>query len=661
MASLVLPGQAVPTLAVTVTASAISAVRRALKNRKNAAVSTSPSITLSPTDPVNLDWDDVTCTLTSKKSSRKLLDGVSGSARPGRILAILGPSGSGKTTLLNSLAGRIPASSNLDLRGSVTINDVPLDDAVSNLPIAYVTQEDLFFSQLTVEETLETAAALRLNTNAEERHKVVEQVIRNLSLVTAANTRVGNEKTRGISGGEKKRLSLACELISTPKLILCDEPTTGLDNFQAESVMSTLQSLARSGHTVICSIHQPSGFVFSLCDDLALLASGQTLYFGPTADAPAFFKSAGFSVPNNVNPAEHYLQLISVDYSSDETTRNSRRRIDAIVQAFDSWRSSEVTDEDNENAPDAESSEKTEMTVARQSQKRPNILSQIRVLFVRAFRQMVRDKKTIISRLSSSLGSALLFGAIYWRIGYNQRTIQDRMGLLQVCTINSAMTALVKTLNVFPKESVLVNRERVRGSYSVFEYFVSKLVAEMPVSAFFPLVFSSILYPMVQLSGGVSRIAKFLGIVTLESFTAASYGLAIGALIPSTEGALAVGPASFVLQIVFGGLYITDKSVPKWASWIPKISLIKHAFEGLCVNEFRGLKFETQRPWDVRDGQQVLQRMTWGDSTVAKACISQARVLAFNYLLTYTILQLRKPQFVKLKPIDHSDEEPGNE
>lgn len=661
MASLVLPGQVVPTLAVTVTASAISAVRRALKHRKNASVSTSPSITVSPTDPVILDWENVTCTLTSKKSSRKLLDGVSGSARPGRILAIMGPSGSGKTTLLNSLAGRLPASSKLDLRGSVTINGVSLNDLVSDLPIAYVTQEDLFFSQLTVEETLQTAAALRLNSNAEERRKVVDQVVRNLGLVTVTDTRVGDEKNRGISGGEKKRLSLACELISTPKLILCDEPTTGLDAFQAENVMTTLQSLARSGHTVVCSIHQPSGTVFSLCDDLALLASGQVVYFGPTSDAPGFFKSAGFPVPNNVNPAEHYLQLMSVDFSTDESAQESRERIDGIVQAFDSWRSSEVTDEDNDGPPATESPEKVETVVAAQPQKRPNILSQIRVLFVRAFKQMVRDKKTNISRLTSSLASALLFGAIYWRLGFNQRTIQDRMGLLQVCTINAAMTALVKTLNVFPKESVLVNRERVRGSYSVFEYFASKLVAEMPISAFFPLVFSSILYPMVRLSGGPSRVGKFLGIVTLESFTAASYGLAIGALIPSTEGALAVGPASFVLQIVFGGLYITDKSVPSWASWVPRISLIKHAFEGLCVNEFRGIEFETRRPWDVKNGQQVLQRMTWGDSTVAKACISQARVLSFNYLLTYAILQLKKPQFAKITPIEDTDDPDKNQ
>lgn len=651
MASLVLPGQAVPTIVVTAATSAFVAVRRRLKKRRLATVSTSPSLKLSPTDPVTLEWAGVTCTLSKKATPRKLLDNVSGVAKPGRILAIMGPSGSGKTTLLNSLAGRVPASPNIELYGSISVNGIK-STTLSDFPVAYVTQEDLFFSQLTVQETLEVAASLRLSASKEERLAVVDNVLRTLGLVSVAETRVGDAKDRGISGGEKKRLSLACELISTPKLILCDEPTTGLDTFQAEKVMTVLQNLAKAGHTVVCSIHQPSGTIFEMCDDLILLASGQSVYFGPTSDAPDFFQSAGFPIPNHVNPAERYLELVSVDYSTDAAVSESRARIDRIVKEFDTWRSDRNSSSANESLTSKKSENKsTETAVVKTPSRRPNVVSQIRILFLRAWRQIIRDKKTNVSRLMSSLFSALLFGSIYWRLGLTQRTIQDRMGLLQVCTINSAMTAMIKTLNVFPREGVLVNRERVRGSYSVLEYFSSKLIAEMPVSSFFPLLFSSILYPMVRLSGGAKRVAKFLGIITLESFTAASYGLAVGAIIPSTEAALAAGPASFVLQIVFGGLYITDKSVPRWASWVPKISLIKHAYEALCVNEFRGLKFETQRPWDVKEGQQVLQRMSWGESTVAKACRSQARVLAFNYLLTYAMLTLRKPSFTQMKPV----------
>lgn len=645
MATLVLPGQAVPTLAVTATATAAAAVRRVLRKRRTEQNSRpTQGVPTAATDEITLEWSDVTCLLIGKDGgkSRTILRNASGIAKPGRIMAVLGPSGSGKSTLLNALAGRVPASGNLSLHGSVTINGVSIDDV--HVPTAYVTQEDIFFSQLTVRETIDIAAAMRLprDISAEERRSTVDDLIRKLGLVDVADTRVGDEKDRGISGGEKKRLSLGIELISTPRLILCDEPTSGLDAFQAERVMSTLRSLAEAGHTVICSVHQPSGTIFSMFDDMVLLAGGRQVYSGPTDTAPKHFESLGHPLPKQSNPAEHYLEIISVDYTSEETINKSFARIDRLVEACPAPAISSESPK--------ESTESTNNTNVVATRKRMGPLGQIGVLFVRAWKQITRDKKTNISRFMSSLMSALLFGAIYWRLGWKQRTIQDRLGLLQVCTVNTAMSTLVKTLNVFPREAVLVNRERVRGSYNVFEYLSSKLAAELPISAFFPLMFSLTVYPMAKLAGGAKRIARFVGITTLEAFTAASYGLAIGALVPSTDAALAIGPSSFVLQVVFGGLYITERSVPKWASWLPRVSIIKHAYEALCVNEFRGLKFEKQHSYDVSKGEQVLRRLSWGDSSVVKCCLSQARVLAFNYLLTYSILTLKKPRFAELKP-----------
>jgi ABC-type multidrug transport system permease subunit len=248
----------------------------------------------------------------------------------------------------------------------------------------------------------------------------------------------------------------------------------------------------------------------------------------------------------------------------------------------------------------------------------------------------------------SSLMSALLFGSIYWRMGYTQSTIQDRLGLLQVCCINAAMSALVKTLQVFGAEREIVSRERAGGAYDIFPYFSSKLMAELPVSAVFPLVFSAVVYPMCGLSGGVRRVAQFMGLVTLESFTSAAYGLFVGSIAPTPEAAVAIGPASFVIFIVFGGLYVNGDNVPPWLAWLPRVSIIKHAFEGLCVNEFRGIQFDSKRPWDVRTGEQQLARLGWADSSIAKSCVSQARVLVINYLLTYAVLKVKAPQYQPL-------------
>lgn len=651
MASLALPRRTGATLTITAVLTTLRLLRRAISRKPRpdpalAQVAPAPSA-------VDLVWRDVTVHLakSGKRSARNLLHSVSGRARPGRVLAVMGPSGSGKTTLLNALAGRVPYAKLLQLRGEISVNGRSI--AEGNHSPAYVTQEDLFFSQLTVKETLQMAARMRLPADMpkEERDAFVDALIRRLGLVGVAETAVGNEKTRGISGGEKKRLSLGCELISTPKLIMCDEPTSGLDAFQAEKVMLSLRELAEAGHTVVCSIHQPSSAIFKMCDDIMLLASGKVVYSGIAAEAPQHFDALGYPLPQQCNPAERYLDLISVDFASDATIAASEARIAKLVAAH-RQRASEVPPA-SAGATPAEAGAVVRVAAG----KTLGPLGQIAVLLQRAWRQVTRDKKTNVSRFMSAVMSGLLFGAIYWRIGATQTTIQDRLGLLQVCTINTAMTALIKTLNVFPREGVLVNRERARGSYNVLQYFVSKLVAEMPVSAFFPLLFSLTVYPMAGLSGGLGKILRFTGITTLESFAAASYGLAIGALFSSTESALAVGPSSFTLQVVFGGLYITEENVPGWASWIPRISLIKHAYEGLCVNEFRGKEFKTKRPWDVKTGEQVLDRLTWSDSSVLKTCMSQGRILVFNYLLTYMILTLKKPRFAVLQRVEEGAEE----
>lgn len=220
--------------------------------------------------PVTIRWSNITCSLSDKKSKsvRFLLKNVSGEAKPGRLMAIMGPSGSGKTTLLNILAGQVAASPRLNLSGLLEVNGQRISKR--SYKFAYVRQEDLFFSQLTVRETLSLAAELQLPqiSSAEARDEYVNALLRRLGLVSCADSIVGDAKVRGISGGEKKRLSLACELMASPSVIFADEPTTGLDAFQAEKVMETLSQLAQEGHTVICSIHQPRGSIYYKFDDI---------------------------------------------------------------------------------------------------------------------------------------------------------------------------------------------------------------------------------------------------------------------------------------------------------------------------------------------------------------------------------------------------------
>ncbi|CAK7326699.1 unnamed protein product [Dovyalis caffra] len=766
--------------------------------------------------PVTIRWSNITCSLSDKssKSLRFLLKNVSGEAKPGRLLAIMGPSGSGKTTLLNVLAGQLMSSPRLHLSGLLEVNGRPSSNrAYKYAALLYTCDAERngyafdvclcetggsFFSQLTVRETLSLAAELQLPeiSSVEERDEYVNNLLFKLGLVSCADSNVGDAKVRGISGGEKKRLSLACELIASPSVIFADEPTTvctgyivyqcydtdggnsssnarvdlvalvnlnvpnlacidsqhflmqsefnRLDAFQAEKVMETLRQLAQDGHTVICSIHQPRGSVYSKFDDIVLLAEGALVYAGPARDAPltyfskfgavvSVFQSYGLIVdpfnryhcPDHVNPAEFLADLISVDYSSAESVYTSQKRIDGLVESFSQQSSTILYATPLTRKED---SKKLSKKTAVKGQGKGSWWRQFWLLLRRAWMQASRDGPTNKVRARMSVASAIIFGSVFWRMGKSQASIQDRMGLLQVAAINTAMAALTKTVGVFPKERAIVDRERAKGSYALGPYLLSKLIAEIPVGAAFPLMFGAVLYPMARLHPNFSRLGnvsfipvkmfevtefglvhsrfgKFCGIVTTESFAASAMGLTVGAMVPTTEAAMAVGPSLMTVFIVFGGYYVNADDTPIIFRWIPHVSLIRWAFQGLCINEFRGLQFDHQNSFDVETGEQsciltsspeenspqfeersvliciianvpialisynlsaemihatkvvhflsALERLSFGGSRVKDTVVAQSRILLFWYCTTYLLLEKNKPRYQRLEPPSH--------
>ena len=589
----------------------------------------------------SLSWRSVTMTMTTTKTNekREILRDCTGTARAGRLLAIMGPSGSGKSSLLNALASRAPRTKGMTLRGRIEANGRDCRRG-KGYRKAFVYQEDVFYSQLTTRETLEMAARLG---GAKDVGATTETLLRELGLRACANTRVGDKKTRGISGGEKKRLALGVQLVGAPAVIFADEPTSGLDSFQAQRVMETLSRLAREhGKTVICSIHQPRSSIVDLFDDLCLLAGGRVAYFGPMASARDWFAAAGYAVPQNVNTAEYLIDLVSVDVTSPEAATFSAKRIEAIVERH-------ASSPPPQFAAASTAAAKTSARAMSVAPIRVGFWKQFPLLLRRSWRQVKRDKATNIVRLMTSLNSAMVFGSIFWKMKLTQTAIQDRLGLLQVSAINAAMSALMKTLTSFTKEKVIINRERASRSYGVLPYFTGKLIAELPVGAFFPLAFGACVYPMTGLHPTWGAFGRFCAILTLESFTSSSMGLAISAVAPSTEAAVALGPAVMVLFIVFGGYYVNPENVPPYFRWLNKCSLIKWAFQGLAINEFRGLEFETSKPYHQRTGEQVLERLSFADASALSSLRAQGNILAFCYLLTLDLLERSEPKFIEMK------------
>lgn len=273
---------------------------------------------------------------------KTILNGVSGSAAPGEVLALMGPSGSGKTSILDVLAGRSAYDG-----GTILLDhEVVTERVMKRLKkkIAYVKQNDLFFGHLTVRDQLTYTAFLRLPSEWPKARKLgeVNRIIQQLRLEKCADTPIFM-----VSGGEKKRVNIGSELLTDPSIVLLDEPTSGLDSTSAVALMQILHSLARDHNkTIITSIHQPSSAVFFGFDKLMLLADGNVVYFGTPQDSLDHAKKLGLECPSGYNAADHWMDLLVVDSAIEEDTSN----------ICDDESSEDAFKENGETAPTAKSS-----------------------------------------------------------------------------------------------------------------------------------------------------------------------------------------------------------------------------------------------------------------------------------------------------------------
>lgn len=264
-----------------------------------------------------------------KKKERTLIENISGFAMPGDMIVIMGPSGCGKTTLLNVLSGRKETG----VTGEVLFNGKPRDKNFKRR-VAYVLQDDVLFPILTVYQTLLDQARLRLprEMSLKKKKELVNRVIKALNLEKARNTFIGNQFIRGVSGGERKRVNIGCQLLSYPSIIFLDEPTSGLDTSTAYSLIKIMKNLAALGYTIISTIHQPSPQMFALFDKLILMLEGRIIYDGPANKSKEYFQSLGFEIPSASNPADHIMSLLLKEGKKSPESRTILQN-----KLIDSW------------------------------------------------------------------------------------------------------------------------------------------------------------------------------------------------------------------------------------------------------------------------------------------------------------------------------------
>lgn len=526
-------------------------------------------------EKVVLEWKDIQYSTFVKdpvKSSlgstvykkKEILRGISGRAESGQLLACMGPTGCGKTSLMNVLAARVPTggSAMQRLSGSVSVNGKPRNDSAFRKISAYVLQDDYMYAHLTVQETLVLAAHFFLPTELpdEEKLKIVDTVIMELGLSKARDTIIGNDKVRGVSGGERKRANVATQLICDPAVLFLDEPTSGLDSFQALSVMESMKGLANNGRLVISVIHQPRSSIYFMFDQLILLSNGRTMYFGTASDAVNHFSRLGHVCPESFNPADFFLDLLSPDNRTIDLERETGARIETLG---DAWADCEkLTDVEKGASATAGVSEEEfgKVRSVGTSMDAKKVVRNLGLLCWRAWAEQSRDIPTIAVKCVITVVFSLILGGIYSNIGDSQDSIQNRTGLLFFVTINQAFTGLIAVLNTFPKEKTIVNRERAGRAYDTISYFFAKVFVEIPLNVLPSLIYSCILYYMVGLNP--KTFGQFILICMFEVLCAISLGLAVSAAVPTVEAANAIGPPFMIIGILFGGFYIDINSLP---------------------------------------------------------------------------------------------------
>ncbi|ESW24494.1 hypothetical protein PHAVU_004G135400 [Phaseolus vulgaris] len=555
-----------------------------------------------------LTWKDLTVMVTlSNGETQNVLEGLTGYAEPGTFTALMGPSGSGKSTLLDALSSRLAA--NAFLSGTILLNGRKAK--LSFGTAAYVTQDDNLIGTLTVRETISYSARLRLPDNMPwtDKRALVESTIVAMGLQDCADTVIGNWHLRGISGGEKRRVSIALEILMRPRLLFLDEPTSGLDSASAFFVTQTLRALARDGRTVIASIHQPSSEVFELFDQLYLLSSGKTVYFGQASDAYEFFAQAGFPCPALRNPSDHFLRCINSDFDKVKATLKGSMKLrfegsddpldrittaEAIRTLIDFYRSSQHSYAATQKVDEIS---KVKGTVLEAGGSEASFLMQSYTLTKRSFMNMSRDFGYYWLRLVIYIVVTICIGTIYLNVGTGYNSILARgscasfvFGFVTFMSIGG-FPSFVEDMKVF-------QRERLNGHYGVTAFVISNTLSAMPFLILITFLSGTICYFMVRLHPGFWHYVFFVLCLYASVTVVESLMMAIASIVPNFLMGIIIGAGIQGIFMLVSGYFRLPHDIPKpvWRYPMSYISFHFWALQGQYQNDLRGLIFDNQTP-----------------------------------------------------------------
>ncbi|XP_062092764.1 ABC transporter G family member 6-like [Humulus lupulus] len=535
--------------------------------------------------------------------TKTLLNNISGEARDGEILAVLGASGSGKSTLIDALANRIAKGS---LKGTVTLNGEVLESRLLKVISAYVMQDDLLFPMLTVEETLMFAAEFRLpRTLSKSKKKMrVQALIDQLGLRNAAKTVIGDEGHRGVSGGERRRVSIGIDIIHDPILLFLDEPTSGLDSTSAYMVVKVLQRIAQSGSLVIMSVHQPSYRILGLLDRLIFLSRGQTVYSGSPTNLPGYFAEFGNPIPENENRTEFALDLIRELEGSPGGTK-------ALVEFNKSWESKKTPTRLSDPVTDDKLQPLSLKEAISASISRGKLVSgattnsatvdpssnsmvptfanpmwtEMAVLSRRSITNSRRMPELFGIRLGAVMVTGFILATMFWQLDNSPKGVQERLGFFAFAMSTTFYTC-ADALPVFLQERYIFMRETAYNAYRRSSYVLSHSIVVLPSLVFLSLAFSATTFWAVGLDGGLSGFFFYFFIIFASFWAGSSFVTFLSGVVPHVMLGYTIVVAILAYFLLFSGFFINRDRIPPYWIWFHYLSLVKYPYEAVLQNEF---------------------------------------------------------------------------
>ncbi|KAF1794979.1 P-loop containing nucleoside triphosphate hydrolase [Phytophthora cactorum] len=523
--------------------------------------------------------------------------------------------------------------STIGVAGELLLDGKPLSKEYRRIA-AYVQQDDSLYSTLTVRECISYSAQLRLPPTLSDsvKNAMVDRVIAELNLTHIANSRIGsvggNSSRRGVSGGERRRVSIGMELVTSPRILILDEPTSGLDSSSAHSVVQLMKDLADHGRIVVLSIHQPSARSFLLLDKIMLLGKGKLLYSGEPAESKSYFQELGFKCPEHENIADFILDIASdtnnipmirsrmkrepSPVSSKSSTVRSRlqnisprftigsspppraesspfMKEDASLDTprFENMLASPVGDgiprepstrgvpamPGTPRSPPPLSMAETETDEIFDDTKTParSMLVEIRVLFARTAQNILRHRSLLVLHIALSLSLALFGGLIFNHVTNDLAGFQNRMGAFYFILTFFGFASM-SSMDLFIGERQIFLRETGAMYYGAIFYWIMGLQAT------------------------TDRFLLFSLTLVLFNVAAGAICLLVGVLSRRVGAANLGATVILLVMLLFGGFLLNSQTMPSSVGWLKHLSIFSYAFEILMTNELKGLILKFDAP-----------------------------------------------------------------